>query len=67
MTPLFMLQKSISLSPFSFLLSHGHVTVHVVTADLGVELFYDNGEVMARYCIYFCLWLLVEYVLVGIF
>ena len=47
--------------------SHGPVTVHVVTADLGVQVSYDNGEVMARDCIYFCLELWVECVLVSIF
>ena len=47
--------------------SHGPVAVHVVTADLGVQVSHDNGEVMARYCVYFCLELLIEGVLVGIF
>ena len=51
----------------SSVLSHGPVTVHVVTADLGAQLSHDNGEVVARYCVYFCLELFVEGVLVGIF
>ena len=51
----------------TFVLSHGPVAVHVVTADLGIQISHDNGEVGARYCIYFCLELLVERVLVGIF
>ena len=48
-------------------LSHGPVAVHVVTANLGVQVSHDNGEVMARYRVYFCLELLIEGVLVGIF
>ena len=49
------------------LLSHGPVTVHVVTANLDAQVSHDNGEIMARYHGYFCLELLVEGVLVSIF
>ena len=48
-------------------LSHGSVPVHVVTANLAVQVSHDNGEVIARYCVYFCLELLVKGALVGIF
>ena len=48
-------------------LSHGTVAVHVVTANLGIQVSHDNGEVMAMYCIYICLELLVEGILVSIF
>ena len=49
------------------MLSKRPVAVNIVTAELGVQVSHDNGEVMARYCIYFCLELLVKGVLVGIF
>ena len=49
------------------MLSHGPVTIHVVTANLGIQVSHDNGEVMAMYCIYICLELLVEGILVSIF
>ena len=39
-------------------LSHGPVAVRVVIADLGVQISHDNGEVVVRYCVYFCLELL---------
>ena len=72
MTRLFMLQKSISLSSFSFLVPHPclHMALsqaHVVTADPGVQVSHDNGEVVARYCVYLYLELSVKGVLDGIF
>ena len=48
-------------------LSHGLVTSHLITANLGIQVSQDNGEIMARDCVYFCLELSVESVLVGIF
>ena len=50
-------------------LSHGPVAIYVVTNDLGVcnKFSHNNGEVGARYCIYCCLELLVEGVIVDIF
>ena len=71
MTRLFMLYKSNQPLPIlipgaTSLLSHGPVTVHLVTADLSVQVSHDHDEAMARYCVYFCLELLVEGVLVCI-
>ena len=48
-------------------LSHGLVTSHLITANLDIQVSHDNGEVMVMYCIYICLELLVEGILVSIF
>ena len=58
---------SILIPGATSVLSHGPVAVHFVTANLVIQVSHDNGEVMARYCVYFCLELLVEGVIDGIF